>query len=148
MKKSSRCSQHSIVDRGANGGVAGSEVRVIETNPDLKVDTCGTENHQISAIPLVTAGGVTTTTTGKVIVIMHQLACHGKNKTINSSPQIDHYKNIVDDRSIKVCGGQHITTLDKHKIHMPFEEHCPTCHYVLMPIRNGSPLPTSFSLET
>ena len=49
---------------------------------------------------------------------MHQHAHHGKNKTTHYSPQIDHYKNIVDDCSIKVGGGQHITTLDKHKIPM------------------------------
>ena len=49
---------------------------------------------------------------------MHQHACHGKNKTTHSSPHIEHYKNVADDRSIKVGGGQHITTLDKHKIPM------------------------------
>ena len=53
--------------------------------------------------------------TGEVIVNMHQHSCYGKNKTICSSTQIDHYKNIVDHLSIKVSGGQNITTLDKHK---------------------------------
>ena len=70
------------------------------------------------ASPLVTAGGVTTTTTGDVIVIMYLCAYHGKNKTNNSSPYDDHCKNIVDDRSNKVGGGQHVTTLDEHKIPM------------------------------
>ena len=41
-----------------------------------------------------------------------------RKKTINYSPQIEYYKNIVDDHSIKAGGGQHITTLDKHKIPM------------------------------
>ena len=103
---------------GDNGGVAGSDSRVIETHPDLKVDIRGIDNHQISDIPLVTAGGVTTNVTGEVIVIMHQHVHHSKNKTIYSSCQIKHYKNIVDDRPLKVGGGQHITTLDKYKIHM------------------------------
>ena len=52
---------------------------------------------------------------------MYQHACHGKNKTIHSSPQIEHYKNIVDDHSINVGGGQHIATLDKHKIPMSIQ---------------------------
>ena len=47
---------------------------------------------------------------------MHQYAYHGKNKTINSSPQTEHYKNTVDDCSIKVGGRQCITNLDKYKI--------------------------------
>ena len=93
-------------------------MRVIETRDDRKVDICGVDNHQISSIPLVTAGGVTTTITGEVIVIMQQYSHHGENKTIHSSPQIENYKNIVDDHSIKVGGGQHITTLDKYKIPM------------------------------
>lgn len=93
-------------------------MRFVETHPDRKVDIRDTGNHQISAIPLVTSGRATTTITGEVIVIMHQYACHDKNKTMNSSPQIEHYKNILDDFSIKIGGGQHITTLDKHKIPM------------------------------
>ena len=56
ITKSSRSSLHSLVDRGANGGVAGSDVRVIETHPDRKVDIRGIDNHEITAIPLVTAG--------------------------------------------------------------------------------------------
>ena len=44
---------------------------------------------------------------------------------MNSSPQIEHYKKIVDDRSIKVGGGQHITTLDKHNIPMSIREVLP-----------------------
>ena len=46
---------------------------------------------------------------------MNQHARHSKNKTIHSSPQIEKCKKIVDERSIKVGGRQHITSLDKHK---------------------------------
>ena len=91
-------------------------MRVFETHPDRKVNIRDVDNHQISAIPLVTEGVVTATMTGEVIVIMHQHARHGKNKTIHYSPQIEHHKNIVDDCFIKVGGGQHINTLDKHKM--------------------------------
>ena len=58
----------------------------------------------MSSIPLVTASGVALTTLGEVIIIMHQCAFHGKNETIHSLPQIEVYKNKVDDRSIKVGG--------------------------------------------
>ena len=76
------------MDRGSNGGVEGSDVRFIETHPDFKVNIYGTHNHQISSIPLVTTGGVTTIITGEVIVIMHKHAHYSKNKTIHSSPRI------------------------------------------------------------
>ena len=86
VTKSSRSSIHSLLDRGDNRGVTGSVARVIETNPNLKVDICGVGDHQISAIPLVTSGGVTTTVTGEVTVNMHQHEFHGKNKTIHYPP--------------------------------------------------------------
>ena len=49
----------------------GNDARVIETHPDRKVDIRGIDNHEITAIALVTAVGVTSTITGEVIVIMH-----------------------------------------------------------------------------
>lgn len=47
---------------------------------------------------------------------MHKCVCHGKNNAIHSSPQIEHYANIVDDTSTKFSSGQHVPTLDNHKI--------------------------------
>ena len=117
--KSSRSSQYLLAHRGSNGGIAGSDASVIETHPDSKVDIRSIDNHQESAITLITAVEINTTTTGEVVAIMHQHACHGKNKTTHSSPQIEHHKNIVDDLSVKAGGGQHVTTLDKYKVPMP-----------------------------
>ena len=91
-------------------------MRFIETHSDRKVDIHGMNNHLIYAMSLVTTGGITTNKTGEIIVIMHQHAHHGTNKTIHYFPQIEHCKNVVDDHSIKVGGRQHITTLDKHKM--------------------------------
>ena len=104
------------MDRGHNGVVAGNAVRVIAKHPDRTVDVRGVDNHEIAHVPLVTAGSVTLTTSGEVIIIMHPHACHRKNKTIHPSPQIEHYKNKVDDRSIKVGGGRHMTTLCNYKL--------------------------------
>ena len=64
VTKSSRSSLYSLVCRGANGRVSGSDARVIETHLDRKVDIRGIDNHQISATPLVNAGGLTKTITG------------------------------------------------------------------------------------
>ena len=109
VTKSSRSGQHSLVDRGANGEVAGSDLRLIENHPDRKVDICGIENYQISAIPLVTTAGLTTTIIGEGMLIMQQHSCHGKNKIMHSSHQTKYCKNIVYGFSIKVDGRQYIT---------------------------------------
>ena len=69
-------------------------------------------NHEITSIPLETVGSVTLTTSGEIILIIHQHVCHGKNKIIHSSHQIEHYDNKVNGRCIKVGGGQHTTTSD------------------------------------
>ena len=53
-KKSSSSSMHSLVERVDNGGVTVSGVRFIETHPNRKVYIHGTDNHQISVIPLAT----------------------------------------------------------------------------------------------
>ena len=112
FSQSSRTSLHSLVNRGANGGIAGNDVRITCKDPSKTVNVRGIDNHEITSMHLVTAGGVTLSTSGEVILIVHQCAYHPKTKTIHSSAQIDHFKNIVDDRAIKFGGTQQITTLD------------------------------------
>ena len=63
-----------LIERGANGSLAGSDVRVISQVNDRKVNAEGIENHQLTDIPLVTAAGVITTQKGPVIAIMNQYA--------------------------------------------------------------------------
>ena len=101
----------SLVDRGANGGIAGDDVRVIFKTL-RNVDIQGIDNHQIQNIPIVTAGGVVKSQRGPVIAILNQYAYVGRGRSIHSSGQLEWYKNEVNDRSIKVGGKQHITTLD------------------------------------
>ena len=101
----------SLVDRGANGGLAGSDVRIIETTP-RKVDISGIDNHEVTGLDIVTAAGYVETQKGPVIAILHQYAHLGKGKSIHSSGQLEYYKNQVDDRSRVVGGGQCIKTLD------------------------------------
>ena len=60
-----------LVDRDANGGVAGNNVRIMSKYSDRNVDVRGIENYEITSMPLVAAGGVALTTSGEVIVIMH-----------------------------------------------------------------------------
>ena len=71
ITKSSRSSLHSLVDRGANGGVTGRDVRFIEAHLDCKGDIRDIDDHEITSIPLVTERGVSSTITGEAALTMH-----------------------------------------------------------------------------
>jgi hypothetical protein len=62
----------SLVDCGANGGLAGSNMRVVATNEGRTVNITGIDNHQMVKIPIVTAGAYMTSNKGPVIGIFHQ----------------------------------------------------------------------------
>lgn len=105
-----------LIDRGANGGIAGEDVRVLSTTNKM-VNVRGIDNHEVCDIPLVTCAGVMQTQQGEVIAIMHNYAYTGRGRTIHSSAQLECYKNDVNDKSTKVNGGmQRITTLDGYII--------------------------------
>ena len=107
-----------LIDRGANGGIAGDDLRLINRT-GRQVDIQGIDNHQLVDIPIVTAGAVLNTQRGPVIGIFHQYAYTGKGRSIHSSSQLEHFLNDVNDRSRKVKGGlQRITTVDGYIIPM------------------------------
>ena len=105
----------SLIDRGANGGLAGSDVRVLfKTN--RTVDIRGIDNHQLTDVDIGTVGGVVDTHRGPVIAIMHQYALIGNGHSIHAPCQIEHFKNHVDDKSHVAGGSQCIKTLDGYGI--------------------------------
>ena len=86
----SQSSTGSLVDRGANGGIAGSDGHVIYKNASGKsVDVCGIDNHQVTNIPLATVGVVVQSQHGEVIAILNQYAYTGKGKTIHPAAQLE-----------------------------------------------------------
>jgi hypothetical protein len=94
----------SLVDRGANSGVAGNDVRVIfKTN--LTVDIKGIDNHRCTNIDIGTVGGVIHMNKGPVIGIMNQYALLNKGSSIHSPCPFEWYKNDVNDKSFLVPGG-------------------------------------------
>jgi hypothetical protein len=96
-----------LIDRGANGGIAGNDCRVIEVNdqPHQYVNIEGIDGHIMERCRLVTAGAVTHFNRGPVI-IMHQYAHSGKGHSIHSSPQLEWNGVNVDDKSARVGGKQ------------------------------------------
>ena len=104
--------QHgSLVDRGANGGLAGSDVRVLSKS-SRKCTVTGIDQHQINGLDIVQCAALVNTNHGYVNLIMNEYAYYGKGHTIHSSGQIEWHKNTVNDKSVQVGGSQCITTLN------------------------------------
>ncbi len=110
-----RSKRGSLVDRGANGGIIGDDAKVFLQH-QRQVDVTGIDNHELNSLKIVDASAKITTQKGPVIVILRQYAYHGLGRSIHSAGQIEHYKNKVDDRSMKVGGRQCITTQDGYII--------------------------------
>ena len=100
-----------LVDRGANGGLAGSDMRVIYKT-HRKINISGIDNHEVTGLDVVTAATLLNTSLGKVIGIFNEYAHLGKGSSIHSSGQLEWFKTHVDEKSIKVGGTQLITTLE------------------------------------
>ncbi len=116
----------SLMDRGANGGVAGNDVRIISKCDDHRVvDISGLDDHRVTDIPLVTAGGVVQTQRGPVILIMNQYAGLGRGRTIHAPGQWEYFENKVNDRSTVVGGTQMVEMLDGYRIPMDYVKGLP-----------------------
>jgi hypothetical protein len=99
VSRHKKLQQHAMVDRGANGIVSGNDVRVIEYVDEPPVDVGGIDSYRINDVPLATIGAVMMSSIGPIIGIFSQAAHHGKGRTILSSPQLEAFRNIVNDRS-------------------------------------------------
>ena len=77
-----------LVDRGANGGLAGSDMRVIHKQ-HRKLIIQGNYNHEVTGLDVVTAATLLNTSQGKVIGIFNEYAYLGKDSSIHSSGQLE-----------------------------------------------------------
>ena len=110
-----------LVDRGANGGLAGSDMHVIHKT-HRKINIQGIDSHEVTGFDVVTAATLLTTSQGKVIGIFNEYAYLGKGSSIHSSGQLEWFKNNVDEESVKVGGTQLITTLDGYSVPLLFKD--------------------------
>ena len=104
-----------LVDRGANGGLAGSDMCVLhKTHRNINIQ--GIDNHEVTGLDVVTAATLLNTSQGKVIGIFNEYAYLGKGSSIHLSGQLEWFKTNVDEKSVKVGGTQLITTLDGYSV--------------------------------
>ena len=97
----------SLMDSGANGGMAGNDVKIIAYHDHDRAQVKGIAGNCLADLPIVTAAGFIELTEGPVIGIFHQYAYYGKRKTIHSVPQIEHFDIKVDCTSRKKGGYLH-----------------------------------------
>ena len=101
----------SLVDTGANGGLADSDVRILYTS-SRKCTVTGIDNHEIPGLDLVQVQ----TNHGMVNLIMNEYAYYGGGHSIHSSGQIEWYANAGDDKSVQVGGQQRIVSIDGYSM--------------------------------
>ena len=108
--------QHtSFVDRGANGGLAGSDVRVFNTS-SRQCTVTGIDNHEIPGLDIVQCAALVSTNYGIVNLIMNKYAYYGNGHSIHSSRQVEWHINVVDDKSVQVGGQQKIITINGYSM--------------------------------
>ena len=104
-----------MVDHGANGGLAGSDMCVIHKT-HRKINIQGIDNHEVTGLDVVTAATLLNTSQGKVIGIFNEYAYLGMGSSIHSSGELEWFKTNVNEKSVKVVGTQLITTLDRYSV--------------------------------
>ena len=119
IAQASQAKHGSLVDRGANGGLAGSDVRILSRS-SRKCTVTGIDSHELQGLDVVQCAALVQTNYGIVNLIMNEYACYGKGHTIHSSGQIEWFKNSVDDRSVQVGGKQRICTIDGYAMPLTY----------------------------
>ena len=104
-----------LVDHGANGGLAGSDMCVIHKT-HRKINISGIDNHEVTGLDVVTAATLLNTPQGKVIGIFNEYAYLWKGSSIHSSGQLEWLQTNVHETSVKVGGTQLINTLDGYSV--------------------------------
>ena len=111
FSRKSTFSGNQLIDRGANGGLAGSDMRIL-AKTGRHITIVGIDNHELTGLPVVTCAAKFDTSDGPIIGIFNEYAHYGKGLSIHSPAQFEHFGLSVDERSVKVDGKQRITTLD------------------------------------
>ena len=106
---------HQLIDRGANGGLAGADMRVIHSNP-RKINIVGIGDHELTGLNVATAATLLDTQKGPIIGVFHEYAHYGKGKSIHAAGQMEWFNCKVDDRSQHVGGTQSIQTSEGYVI--------------------------------
>ena len=76
-----------VGDRGANGGLAGADVHILERTC-RKVSVAGIDDHELPGLDIVPCVALMQTNPGKVNMLIHEYAYYGRGNSIHSPCQI------------------------------------------------------------
>ena len=96
-----------MIDRGATGELAGANMRVLQKT-HRKINIVGIDDHELTALNVVTAAALLNTQKCPIIGIFHEYAHLGKGRSIHAAGQVEWFNCKVDDRSKVVGGNQRI----------------------------------------
>jgi hypothetical protein len=113
------------MDGGANGGMTGSDARIISSCDFQRAHGTGIGESAIADLPLVTAAGFVQTHRGPAIVFMHQYAGYGKGHTIHSTAQIRAFGTQVHDTPRSQGGQQRIITSEGYHAPLSYRSGLP-----------------------
>ena len=123
---------HQIINRGANGGLAGADMRVIHTTP-RKINIVGIDDHELTGLNVVTAATLLDTQKGPIIGVFHKYAHLGKGRSIHAAGQMEWFNCQVDDRSKLVGSAQSIQTSEGYVISLSIESGLVYMHSMRIP---------------
>ena len=125
-------SNHHLIDRGANGGLAGADMRVIHTTP-RKINIVGIDDQKLTGLNVVTAAALLDTQKGPIIGVFHEYAHLGKGRSVHAAGQMEWFNCQVDDRSKIVGGAQQIETSEGYVIPLSIESGLVYMHTIRIP---------------
>jgi hypothetical protein len=116
--------QGSLIDGGANVGMSGSDVRVLEQTLS-HADVSGLDEQTVTDLPIVTAAGVLQSSQGYIIGIFHQYAHLGTGKTLHLSNPMRHFGLDICDIPHNLRGLQRIHHSDGYVIPLSIQNGLP-----------------------
>ena len=122
----------SLLTGGANGGLAGADMRVVHTTP-RKISIVGIDDHELTGLNVATAAALLDTQKGPIIGVFHEYAHLGKGRSIHAAGQMEWFNCQVDDRSTLVGGTQSIKTSEGYVIPLSIESGLVYMHSMRIP---------------
>jgi hypothetical protein len=121
-----------LIDSGANGGIFGADVLILEENLNNLIDVTGIANNALNGLPCSQGAAVIDTMSdGPIVFIFSQYANQGSGKTIHSKSQLEHFGHLVHDNSRTTGGSQCLITPEGYVI--PFHVREGLCYVDMSP---------------
>ncbi len=135
-----------LIDSGANGGIFGADVLILEEDLNNLIDVTGIANNLLNGLPCSQGAAVIDTMSdGPIVFIFSQYANQGSGKTIHSKSQLEHFGHLVHDNSRTTGGSQCLITPEGYVI--PFHVREGLCYVDMSPpsAKQMSTLPHVFA---